>query len=266
MGSVDLSYFDLFLTGGFVVLLAGALWKLQLGLSGTLLISAARMMVQLTVVGYVLKYLFDDGRLGLVTALSVLMLAVAVREIVSRQKRRLKGFKSYSVGALPLFVTSFAVTLFALTVIVQPDPWYLPQYAIPLLGMVMSNTMSAISLSMDRLTSSLHDNRMVIEQKLALGMSARESVRSYANDCIRTGIMPVVNSMATAGIVALPGMMTGQILGGAPPQVAVKYQILIWLLIAGSTGLGMIGALSLVQAQLFDERQRLRLDRLQSLK
>jgi len=181
---------------------------------------------------------------------------------MARQKLRLKGWASFGVGASTLFVSSFAVALFGLLVVVKPEPWYLPQYAIPMLGMIMSNTMSGVSLSMDRLTSALSDNRSIIEQRLALGQSARESIQPYLRDCIRTGIMPVVNSMATAGIVSLPGMMTGQILAGADPTEAVKYQIIIWFFIVAGVGFGMAMALRMLEMRLFDERQRLRLDRL----
>ncbi|OUW18204.1 MAG: iron export ABC transporter permease subunit FetB [Opitutales bacterium TMED158] len=260
--TVALSLWDIAFSAGIVVALGGLLAYYRLGVTRSLAVASIRLIVQLLLIGYVLTFLFAEGRLSYVVAMAAVMLLVASREIVARQKWQLEGWASFGLGASTLFVSSFAIALFGLLVVVRPDPWYMPQYAIPLLGMIMSNTMSAISLSMDRLTSALADNRSTIEQRLALGQSAREAILPYLRDCIRTGIMPVVNSMATAGIVALPGMMTGQILAGADPTEAVKYQIIIWFFIAAGVGFGMAAALKMVEMRLFDERQRLRLDRL----
>ena len=261
-GAIELDFWDIGFAATIVVGLGILLAYYRLGVTRTLSIASFRLLVQLFAIGYVLKFLFAEGKLSYVAIMAVIMLIVASREIMARQKRRLKGWRSFGLGASTLFVSSFAIALFGLLVVVKPDPWHLPQYAIPLLGMIMSNTMSAISLSMDRLTSALHDNRAIIEQRLAVGETSREAILPYLRDCIRTGIMPVVNSMATAGIVALPGMMTGQILAGALPTEAVKYQIIIWFFIAGGVGFGMAAALKLLEIRLFDERQRLRLDRL----
>ncbi len=261
--TVTLNHWNILFAAAMVVGLGILLAYYRLGVTRTLLVSSVRLVVQLLLIGYVLTFLFSGGHLGYVVAMAAVMLLVAAREIMARQKRRLKGWRSFGVGAATLFVSSFAIALFGLLVVVRPEPWYLPQYAIPLLGMIMSNTMSAISLSMDRLTEALHDNRGIVEQRLALGETARTAILPYKRDCIRTGIMPVVNSMATAGIVSLPGMMTGQILAGADPTQAVNYQIIIWFLIAGGVGFGMVAALRMLEARLFDERQRLRLDRFQ---
>ena len=190
------------------------------------------------------------------------MILVGGREIVVRQKHRIRGWRGLTVGTVVLFLTSFAVTLYGLTVVIRPDPWFSPQYAIPLLGMVIGNTMTAISLSADRLTTALHDHKNIVEQRLLLGEPARDAIDEFRRDAFRGGYIPVINSMATAGIVSLPGMMTGQILAGSPPVDAVKYQIMIWLLIAATTGIGMIIALHLTSRNLFDHRHRLRLDRL----
>ncbi|MBI5062443.1 MAG: ABC transporter permease, partial [Desulfatitalea sp.] len=97
-----------------------------------------------------------------------------------------------------------------------------------------------------------------------LGEAWNQAIETLRRESIRGGLIPIINSMAAAGLVSLPGMMTGQILGGNPPMEAVKYQILIMFLIAGGTGLGTVAAVWLGSRRLFDERQRLRLDRLKS--
>jgi putative ABC transport system permease protein len=161
-----------------------------------------------------------------------------------------------------MFLSSFCVTVLALLVILQPTPWYLPQYAIPLLGMILGNTMTGIAIALDNLTRQTIDRRRQIEARLALGDSATVAIAQVRRDALRSGLIPVVNAMTTAGIVSLPGMMTGQILAGSPPMEAAKYQILILFLIAAGTGLGSIFAVLIASRRLFDERMRLRCDRL----
>jgi len=155
------------------------------------------------------------------------------------------------------------VALFALIVVVGNEPWYQPQYAIPLLGMLLGNTMNGIALALDRLTQSAWEQRDVIEARLMLGYSASEAVSGIQQQVFRSGFIPIINAMAAAGIVSLPGMMTGQILAGAEPVEAVKYQILIMFLVSAGSGFGTLAAVHLAVRRLFDERQRLRLDRLQ---
>ena len=259
---IELSYWDIGYALLMVALLAIMLSYYRLGITRSLGVACVRLVAQLMLIGYVLRYIFDEGELLYVGLMAIVMLLAASREIMARQKRRLRGITAWGIGVTTLFISSFAVALYGIFIVVQPDPWYLPQYTIPLLGMIMSNTMSAISLGMDRLTSAIYDQRAIVEQRLALGQTAREAVRPFVLDCIRTGMTPVINSMATAGIVALPGMMTGQILAGASPLEAVKYQIMIWLFIASGAGFGMIVSLRLLEKTLFDHRQRLRLERL----
>jgi len=259
---IELGVFDLALAASLVLLLALVSIRLQSSISQQLLIAAVRTAVQLTLIGLVLKVIFENASLGWVTLLSVAMLLIAGREVMARQERRFKGLWGYAVGTFSMFLSSFAVTLFALIVILGEDPWYTPQYAIPLLGMLLGNTMNGIAIAMDRLTHAAWEQRHIIEARLMLGERWDEAIADYRQQAIRSGMIPIINAMAAAGIVSLPGMMTGQILAGAPPVEAVKYQILIMFLIAAGTGLGTLAAVTIGSKHLFDERQRLCLDRL----
>jgi len=194
------------------------------------------------------------------------MLLVAGYEVWARQSRKLRGNTGYLISTGSMFVSSFSVAFLALTVMVGVDPWYTPQYAIPMLGMLLGNTMNGVALSSDRLTTDIYNQRGMVEQRLLLGQSWQEASGDIRRDCMRVGMIPIVNSMAAAGIVSLPGMMTGQILGGSSPMDAVKYQILIMFLIAAGTGFGVITAIWLISRRLFDDRQRLVLENLTSLK
>ena len=166
------------------------------------------------------------------------------------------------VGTLSMFISSFSVTLLALHLVIQVDPWYTPQYLIPLLGMLLGNTMSGMAIALDNLTQNAWRQRSVIEARLILGQDWNQSISVIRRAALRSGLIPIINAMTTAGVVSLPGMMTGQILGGSPPLEAAKYQIMVLLLIAVGTGLGAIVAVGVGARRLFDERQRLRLDRL----
>jgi len=257
-----LSSFDLAIAAGLIVLLALLSWRLRLGQEKALLIAATRTTVQLLLIGWVLKALFAVSDWYWVALMALVMWLAAGREASARQRRPLAGGWGFGVGTASMFVSSLAVTVLALLAIVQPDPWYTPQYAIPLLGMLLGNTMNGIALGLDRLTVEAWDQRETIEARLLLGQSGEASLRETRREAMRTGMIPIVNAMAAAGIVSLPGMMTGQILAGAPPIEAVKYQILIMFLITVGTGLGTIAAVWLGSRRLFDARERLRLDRI----
>jgi UDP-glucose/iron transport system permease protein len=204
--------------------------------------------------------LFAQVHLLWVTLMALGMLLAAGREVVARQQRRLRGWWGFGTGTGAMFVSSFAVTVLALVAIVGTEPWYAPRYAIPLLGMLLGNTMTGIALAMDRLTDSAWQQRTVIEQRLLLGEDAGHAFGEIRRESMRTGMIPIVNAMAAAGLVRLPGMMTGQILAGSPPLEAVKYQIMIMFLITTGTGFGVMIALWITARRLFDDRHRLRLD------
>ena len=264
MNVIQLTSLDLAIAAILVLLLGIVAISLKLGVTKTLYIAALRTTVQLSLIGMVLKFLFENVHLGWMTLLATIMLLVAGREVMARQKRPFAGNWGYGLGTLSMFVSSFLLTLFALTVIIGTEPWYQPQYAIPLLGMMLGNTMNGVSLALDRLTESAYQQRMVIEARLALGQHWREAIGSIARESTRVGMFPMINSMAAAGIISLPGMMTGQILAGSPPLEAVKYQILIMFMITAGTGFATVLATWLGAKRLFDERYRLRLERLRS--
>ncbi len=260
---IQLTALDLSLAALLVVALALTSVRIYPGLAKQLLVAALRTAIQLTLIGLVLKTLFANSSLLWVSVLSGVMLAVAGREVVVRQQRRFVGGWGYAIGTVSMFTSSFTVALFALIVVVGNDPWYQPQYAIPLLGMLLGNTMNGIALALDRLTQTAWDQRDTIEARLMLGHSTAQALSGIRQQVFRSGLIPIINAMATAGIVSLPGMMTGQILAGAPPVEAVKYPIMIMFLIAGGAGFGTLAAVRLSVRRLFDERERLRLDRLQ---
>jgi putative ABC transport system permease protein len=264
MGVIPLKPLDLTLAASLVAALAVLSLKMRLGLARQIVVAAIRTTVQLLLIGFVLKTIFEHVHIGWLTVIALIMLLAAGREVVGRQQRRFIGWWGYGVGSLSMFVSSFSITLFSLIVIIGVPRWYDPQYAIPLLGMLLGNTMTGIALSLDRLTQTSWQQRLVIEARLMLGQEWKEAIGDIRRESIRSGLIPIINAMAVAGLVSLPGMMTGQILAGSPPLEAVKYQILIMFLIASGTGFGTMAAVWIGSRRLFDDRQRLRLDRLKS--
>jgi len=262
MPLIALDYWDLALAALLLLVNAGLSIWLQLGLARDTLIAALRMAIQLGLMGLVLKVLFSLVSPWLTALFALLMVLFAGREAMARQERRLAGWWGYGVGTAAMLAAAAVVTVFALTTAVRPEPWYDPRYAIPLLGMILGNTMTGVALGLHTLTSTANREKAAIEAQLALGRPRGTALRPVAAAALRTALMPIVNSMAATGLVALPGMMTGQILSGVDPVEAVKYQTLIMFLSAGGTGFGALTAVLAGAARLTDARHRLRLDRL----
>jgi UDP-glucose/iron transport system permease protein len=263
---IALNYWELAAASIFVLINAGLSVMFGLRVHLSLFVAAIRMVVQLTLVGLVLTTLFSVVS-PLWTGIAALaMILFAGHEAAQRQDRRLSGWWSYGLGTGCMMMSSALVTVFGLMAALRPNPWYDPRYAIPLLGMILGNCMTGVGLGLNTLTTSLVSRRASVEAQLMLGASRQIAAAPVMREALRSALMPTINSMSATGVVALPGMMTGQILGGVPPVEAVKYQILVMFLIAGGTGLGAVMAVFGGVYRLTDGRHRLRLDRLTASK
>ena len=235
---------------------------LRLGLSGQLAIATGRMTVQLLLVGLILEWIFSLARPIPVLVVAVFMTTMAAVAGVRRTKRRFPGI--YWDSLLSILGAAFVVMGFALQGVLQVDPWFEPQYLIPLLGMLLGNALTGISLGLDRFMEGCVSQRGLIETWLSLGATRWEAAHRLVKDAVRVGMIPIVNSMMVMGVVSLPGMMTGQILAGAAPADAVQYQIVIVFMIASCTALATLGVVLLAYRTLFTSRHEFRFDRLQS--
>ena len=233
---------------------------LRLGLARTLLIASVRMIVQLLLIGVILQYLFALEHPLAVTGVGLVMVLLASFAAVNRTQRRFRDIYWHSFIAV--FSASFVVTGLALLGILQVKPWFNPQYAIPLLGMVLGNVLTGISLGLDHFMEGVARERGLIETQLALGATRWEAAHGLTSASLRTGLIPTVNAMMVMGVVSLPGMMTGQILAGAAPAAAVRYQIVIMFMIAAATALGTLMVVMLAYRTLFSPNLQLRSDRL----
>lgn len=251
---IELSYAQVALAAALILVNGAISVALRLDLHRRLLIAAARTIAQLLLVGLALHWVFSLRRWYLVLALAAVMAAVAGVAAVRRTERRFPGIWLDSLLAMGL--SSWLITGIALVGIVDVDPWFHPQYAVPLLGMILGNTLNGISLGLGRLGDELVARRGEVEGILALGGSRWEAVRRPLRTAVTTGMVPIINSMMVVGIVSLPGMMTGQLLAGVDPVQAVRYQVVIMFLIAAGTALGTVTVTLLAYRRLFNRRHQ----------
>lgn len=211
-----------------LMVLAGA----RLGQVGATLVATARLVVQMSLLALVLRALQQAGGPVPVLAIALAMLGVAAhaagsRQVVDRHRVRLEAFASLLVGASLALVVAVRLAL-------HVAPWYDPLTVIPLLGMVLGNSTMAVALAAERFARELRLDRDLIELRLSLGATPRQASATALRAAVAAGLAPILNNMTLAGIVAIPGMTTGQLPAGADVGAAVRYQILLYLAIAAT--------------------------------
>jgi putative ABC transport system permease protein len=262
MSAIGLGWIDLGLAA--LLLVISGLISLIFGLKleGSLAVAAVRMLVQLSAVGLVLKFVFAQTSPAWTALVALVMVLVAGYELLARQDKRMRSWLTYGLGSLTLLLVGGFATLYAVAVVIGPQPWYAPRFLLPILGMVLGNTLTSVSLALQTLTENTERERAAIEARIALGATRFAAFSSVLQRSLRTAMTPLLNTMAVAGVVALPGMMTGQIIAGADPAEAAKYQVMIMFVLSGASGLGALAAALGAVLLLSDRRHRLRLDRL----
>jgi putative ABC transport system permease protein len=260
-GTLDLGWLELALAAVLVLATAVASLAFRLGMARGLLLAALRAAAQLAALGLVLRWVFTRDHPLVVLLLMLAMATLAGHEAVRRTRHRVRGGRGMAM--LVVVATSMAVTAYATQVVLRVEPWHEPRYLIPILGMILGNTLNGISLGLDAVLAGLRRERVRVEGLLAHGATRALAARDVVRDAVRTGLVPVVNMMIAAGAISIPGMMTGQILAGEEPFSAARYQMFILFAIAGGTALGTVGVVLLAARLAFDERDRLRLDRIQ---
>lgn len=259
-GAIPIDFGELAVATALVLVAGLVSLGLGLGLERRLALAALRTVIQLLAIGYVLGWVFGTDHPLAVIALGLVMTAVAARAAVKAPKRSLAG--GYSMAFATLVLTGLVSTLTVTRLVIGVHPWYRPQYLIPLLGMVFGNALTGMSLSLDQLLEALGAHGDRVEAELALGASRWEAVREPLADAVRRGMIPMINSMMVVGVVSLPGMMTGQILQGAKPGDAVRYQIVVMFMLSAATSLACIVMALLVYRRVFNERHQLASERI----
>ena len=252
---IPLSNLDLIIAASLILISGVVSLALKIGLEKKLAIASARTIIQLLLVGYILDYVFKIDNPWLIALVVMIMVGAATRESVKRPTKTFKGIHKHAFFTL-LFCGIITVAVVT-QVIVGVDVWYQPQYVIPLLGMVLGNMLTAISLSVDYLLDSLSTKAEEIDMELAHGATSWEAARDPVSRAVAKGMIPILNNMMVVGLVSLPGMMTGQILSGTDPIVAVKYQILVMFMLAAATSLGSIIMALLVFKNVFNSSHQM---------
>lgn len=235
-----------------LILITGCIsYVLRLGLEKPLILGTIRTFVQLTLVGYALSYIFAIDNFLLVLMIITFMTYVASKTAVTRTPH-VPNYP-FDLAFLSLLASTYLVGTIVTALIIAPDPWYSSRIVIPIFGMILGNSMNGIALSLDRFYSEARAKSAEIEAMLAFGATPWEAIRSAVSEAIRAGMTPTINSLMVVGIVSLPGMMTGQILSGTNPHEAVKYQIVVMLMIAAAVAIGCLMLVGLSYKRLFDE-------------
>ncbi len=227
----------------------------SLKLERDILVGTLRTFVQLFIMGYVLKIVFNISSAALVFAVFSFMTFFAAWTVHGRVKERQVRFffPVFFSMAVSFFLVSFMVT----AVVVNVSPWWEPRYFIPLSGMVIGNSMTAIAIALERLLGEMRAKRSEIEMKLCLGATGSEATGDILRHAMQAGMIPSINSMMAVGMVFIPGMMTGQILAGSDPVTAIKYQIVVMIMLTGSTTIGTLLAVLLVRRRCFTKLDQL---------
>jgi len=201
--------------------------ELKIPLIRTLLISFVRMAVQLAIIGLVLQFIFQQVNLWLTLAWMTVMITAAVWTVLNRLKFQRNIL--LPVLVFSLLSTTLLIMPWIVIVVIKPSPVYSPTFLIPIYGMVLGNSMNSCALALERFESNLSDNWKAYYTRIIMGANQQEAVLPAFRKALQTSLMPQLLTVASIGVVSLPGMMTGQILGGASPLVAIKYQMMIMI-------------------------------------
>ena len=261
-GAAPLGWTSVAVAAAFVLIAGLISLGLGLRLERSLATGVVRATLQLTAVGYALTWIFDHLAVALTLSAMIVMTLLASRAALRRAGWKLEG--GFAGVFVTLVATSGMTALVASGVLIGVQPWYAPRYALPLLGMLLGNGLTGLSLCLDSLLAAFAEDAEAIETELALGATRWEAARGPVREAIRRGMIPILNAMTVVGIVSLPGMMTGQILAGADPLVAVRYQIVIMFMLAAATSFGCMLLALYAFARLFDDQHRLRAERIRA--
>lgn len=255
-GILDLAVWQVVAAYIFVVIVLFIVRKRGISREREIVLATLRMTLQLVLVGYVLVFVFDNPNPFITAGIIVLMEVFAVYTVIRKFRGELSpGLKKAVVFSMAIG-TSICL-LFFLLVVVGVTPWYNPQYFIPIAGMFIGNSMTALSLGVKSLTEGMVTQKHLVEEALILGASPRSATSGIINSTFDSAIMPTINSMLGMGIVFLPGLMTGQILAGVSPTTAIAYQIAIMFGILGAVALSVILMLQLGYRSFFNKDAQL---------
>lgn len=212
--------------------------KLRLGQTKNIIVSSARAFIQLLAMGFLLLYIFRYQTWWLVCLIIVAMSVAATQIVIGRVKGVVKGL--WLDAFLSIFVSSLVISFIVVEGIIHADPWYSARILIPITGMILGNTLSATAVAIERLFADLDSRTIDIQTMVALGATPREAAFPSIKAAVAAGMTPPLATLSAAGIVQIPGMMSGQILAGSDPVLAAKYQIVVLLMMSAATTIAIV--------------------------
>ena len=221
-------------------------------------IASLRMTLQLLIAGYILTYVFEHEHPLFTIVIIALMEVFAVFTIIKRLKKNSPPAIK-KVVIISMLTGTILCIIYFIFIVIRVSPWYEPRYFIPIAGMVIGNSMTGISLGVNKLVGDMVSQKHVVESSLMLGATPYDACKDIVNNSFESAIIPSLNSMLGMGIIFLPGMMTGQILAGITPVTAIKYQIAIILGITGSVSLTVIIFVQLAYKTFFNKRDQFKI-------
>lgn len=248
-GVVDIGYMELFAASALMLVAGLVSWRLELGQTRRIVVSSVRCFVQLLAAGFLLAYLFEFQTWWIVLLVLAAMVIAATQIATSRVKSRIPGLAP--AVFVSLFVSSFAVGLVVVEGVVHAEPWYNARQLVPITGMIMGNAMAAVAVAIDRLFADLDARASEMFSLTALGATPYEAAAPSLKAAIGAGMTPILANMSAAGIVTFPGMMTGQLLAGADPLAAAKYQIVVMLMLSAANTIAIVSACYLTYRKRF---------------
>lgn len=250
-----LDYGHLLIASGVILLVILVDKCLGLRLSKQIFVASLRTFVQLSLIGLILVWIFARETWYEVLTILTFMTLVASFSVKNRVKKPYQGLTWDTLIAVG--GSAWAVALIGVLGVMQAKIWYQPQLMIPILGLILGNALTGVSLTINQLIDSFYKEQKLINMQLSLSATTWEASRPLIISAIHSGVTPTINAMTVVGLVSLPGMMTGQILAGADPQQAVLYQMITMFLIAGGSMFSCVLATLLVYRRFFNQNQQL---------
>ncbi len=252
-GAVDISILSFCLIYLLLIVVLILMRRSKIAKTRELLIASLRMTAQLVLVGFILTAIFQNPHPAFTAAFLSAMVVFAVHRVLSRQKGLNLKFRII-IGA-SFCISGLAVLAYFILVVLGQSIAN-PQYAIPLAGMILGNTMTGMNLALANFSENIVSQQQKMNALLNLGVHPQNILKPLAGGALQTALIPTINSMVGMGIVFLPGMMTGQILSGTLPTTAILYQIAIMIAICTAVCLSVYAALTFGIRTLYNEKSQ----------
>ena len=253
---IDPTLIDMLLVGILFFLILILSVRERVNLEKQLIIGSLRTIFQLIMIGYIIEYIFHLNRWYIVLLALSFMVLVATQTATARQKKKIRGL--FGLMGFSIFLGTLITTFIVTFVVLKIDPWYSPAYLLPLAGMILGNSMNSAAIAGERFYSELHSRLQQVETLLILGHDFKFACAKAKREAVKAAMVPTLNSMMTVGLVALPGMMTGQILAGENPVLATKYQIIVMLMIASTVTITSVIFVNLSMRRYFSKGQQIK--------